>query len=67
MAAPIAMPSTNIRKVDSIAPMPISLPATQPTKARMAVMEMSMEPTSSTHSMPQDMTMLMEPFLRTFM
>ena len=66
MAAPMAMPSRNITSVEWIAPTPISLPATAPAKARIAVMEMSMEPISSTHSMPQHMTMLMEPFFNTF-
>ena len=46
--------------------MPISLPTRPPEKARIAVIEMSIEPTSSTHSMPQAMTMLIEPPLRMF-
>ena len=62
----MAMPSRNIGSVDWMEPMPISLPATAPAKASMAVMEISMEPISSTHSMPQHMTMLMEPFFSTF-
>ena len=62
----MAMPNRNITSVDCIAPVLISLPATAPAKASMAVMEMSMEPISSTHSMPQHMTMLMEPFFNTF-
>ena len=62
----MAMPSRNISTVDWRTPVPISLPATAPAKASMAVMEMSMEPISSTHSMPQHMTMLMEPFFNTF-
>ena len=61
------MPSANIIHVDWITPMPISLPHTAPAKARMAVTEISMEPTSSTHNIPAAMTMLMEPPLRIFM
>ena len=67
MTAPMRVPSANIIHVDWITPRPISLPHTAPAKARMAVTEMSMEPTRSTQSMPQAMTMLMEPPLRTFM
>ena len=67
IAAPTPIPMANMPIMVWILPSRISTPAMAAASSSTAATEMSMEPISSTHSIPEAITRFMEQFLSMFM